>query len=183
MQVVIYRNIKGNFHSEAYEWWKIFATLLGFMIDEHNTENTRTITVYQGETETSFTIFNSESGPHLCLDYLRLEPVNPQLVKLIDYLIQDMSLSGEKHTIHESVCTCTFFQDGKAVKTDHRNESSNFDLLLMKETIFGLVHLSLDRMVEFQRLGDLDKVTEIKETLEVYRNDLNKLIKKINKSL
>src|SRR5690348_6917075 len=109
MQVVIYRNIKGDFQYEAYEWWKTFAHLQGFIIDEHNTKNTSTITVYQGETAATFTIFSSVSGPHLSLDYLRLEPVNPQLVKLIDYLIQEMNLFGEKHMIHESVRTSTFY--------------------------------------------------------------------------
>ena len=182
MQVVIYRNIKGDFQYEAYDRWKSFANQLGFKIDEHNTKNTSTITVYQGETAATFTIFSSESGPHLCLDYLRLEPVNPQLVKLIDYLIQDMNLSGEKHMIHESVRTYTFFQEGKVVKTDDSNESSKFELLLIRETIFGLVHLSLDRMIEFQRLGHLDKVEEIKETFEDYRRWLNEITEQINNS-
>lgn len=180
MQVVIYRSLKGNFQSEAYEWWKIFANLLGFMIDEHHTENTSTITVYQDETTASFTIYKSESDPHLRLDYLRLEPANPNLVKLIDYLIKDMNLSGEKHIIHESVRTCIFFHKGKVVDTVHRDESSKFELLLMKETIFGHVHLSLDRMIEFKRLGQLDKVADIKEALEVYRESLNQLTEQIN---
>ena len=129
-----------------------------------------------------FTIFSSESGPHLRLDYLRLEPVNPQLVKLIDYLIQDLNLSGEKHMIHESVRTYTLFQEGKVVKMDDRNESSKFELLLIRETIFGLVHLSLDRMIEFQRLGQLDKAEEIKETFEDYRRWLNEITEQINNS-
>ena len=182
MQVVIYRNIKGDFQNEAYEWWKFFANLQGFKIDEHNTKNTNTITVYKGVTAATFTIFSSVSGPHLSLDYLRLEPVNPHLVKLIDYLIQDMNLSGEKHMIHKSVRTYTLFQEGKVVKMDDRNESSKFELLLIRETIFGLVHLSLDRMIEFQRLGHLDKVGEIKETFENYRKWLNQLTEKINNS-
>ena len=54
-----------------------------------------------------------------------------------------------------------FYQEGKVVKTDYSNESSKFELLLIRETIFGLVHLSLDRMIEFQRLGHLDKAEEI----------------------
>ena len=182
MQVVIYRNIKGDFQYEAYDRWKSFANQLGFKIDEHNTKNTSTITVYQGETAATFTIFSSVSGPHLSLDYLRLEPVNPQLVKLIDYLIQDLNLSGEKHMIHESVRTYTLFQEGKVVKMDDSNESSKFELLLIRETIFGLVHLSLDRMIEFQRLGHLDKVEEIKETFEDYRRWLNEITEQINNS-
>ena len=182
MQVVIYRNIKGDFQYEAYEWWKTFAHLQGFIIDEHNTKNTNTITVYQGETAATFTIFSSVSGPHLSLDYLRLEPVNPHLVKLIDYLIQDMSLSGEKHVIHESVRTYIFYQEGKIVNTNHSNESAKFELLLIRETIFGLVHLSLDRMIKFQRLGHLDKVEEIKETFEDYRRWLNEITEQINNS-
>ena len=182
MQVVIYRNIKGDFQYEAYEWWKTFAHLQGFIIDEHNTKNTSTITVYQGETAATFTIFSSVSDPHLSLDYLRLEPVKPQLVKLIDYLIQDLNLSGEKHMIHESVRTSTFFKKGKVVKTDDCHKSSKFELLLIRETIFGLVHLSLDRMIEFQRLGHLDKVEEIKETFEDYRRWLNQLTEQINNS-
>jgi hypothetical protein len=182
MQVVIYRNIKGDFQYEAFEWWKSFVKQLGFLIDEHNTKNTSTITVYQDETAATFTIFYSESGPHLCLNYLRLKPANPHLVKLIDSLIQNLNLSGEKHMIHESDRTFTIFQEGKVVKTDHRNKSSTFELLLIKETIFGHVHLSLDRMIEFQRLGHLDKVAEIKETFEDYRRWLNQLTAQINNS-
>ena len=182
MQVVIYRNIKGDFQYEAYELWKFFANLLGFLIEEHNTKNTSTITVYQGETAATFTIFYPESGPHLCLDYLRLKHASPQLLKLIDYLIQDLNLSGEKHMIHESVRTSTFFKEGKVVKTDDCHKSSKFELLLIRETIFGLVHLSLDRMIKFQRLGHLDKVAEIKETFEDYRRWLNQLTAEINNS-
>ena len=174
--------LKGIFNTKPTNRWKSFANQLGFKIDEHNTKNTSTITVYQGETAATFTIFSSVSGPHFSLDYLRLEPVNPQLVKLIDCLIQDMSLSGEKHIIHESVRTYTFFKEGKVVNANHSDESSKFELLLIRETIFGLVHLSLDRMIEFQRLGNLDKVEEIKETFEDYRRWLNKLTEQINNS-
>ena len=135
----------------------------------------------KGETAATFTIFSSVSGPHLKLTYyLRLEPVNPHLVKLIDYLIQDMILSGEKHIIHESVRTSTFYQEGKVVNTNYSNESSKFELLLKRETIFGLVHSSLDRMIEFQRLGHFDKVEEMKETFEDYRRWLNELTEQIN---
>ena len=182
MQVVIYRNIKGDFQYEAYDRWKSFANQLGFKIDEHNTKNTSTITVYQGETAAIFTIFSSESAPQLCLDYLRLDPVSPQLVNLIDYLIEEMNLFGEKHMIHESVRTYTLFQEGKVVKMADCNKSSKFELLLIRETIFGLVHLSLDRMIEYQRLGQLDKAEEIKETFEDYRRWLNEITEQINNS-
>ena len=180
MQVVIYRNIKGNFQSQAFKWWKSFASLLGFMVDEHVTKNTNTITIYKGKEAATFTIFHAESNPHLCLDYLRLEPADPQLVKLIDSLIRDMSLSGEKHIIDESVRTCTFFNEGKVVNTDHSDEQSKFELLLIRETIFGFVHLSLDRMIEFQRSGNLEKIDEIKKNIVDYQKWLNQLTEKIN---
>ena len=75
-----------------------------------------------------------------------------------------------------------FYQEGKVVNTNDSNESSKFELLLIRETIFGLVHLSLDRMIEFQRLGHLDKVEEIKETFEDYRRWLNEITEQINNS-
>ena len=169
-------NIKGDFEYEAYEWSKTVAHLQGFKIDEHNTKNTSTITVYQGETAATFTIFSSVSGPHLRLDYLRLEPVNPHLVKLIDSLIKEMNLFGEKHMIHESVHTSIFFQEGKVVNTRIIViKVSKFELLLIRETIFDIVHLSLDRIIKFQRLGHLDKVEGIKETFEDYRRWLNEI--------
>ena len=52
---------------------------------------------------------------------------------------------------------------------------SKFELLLIRETIFGLVHLSLDRMIEFQHLGHLEKVEEIKEIFEDYRKWLDQI--------
>jgi hypothetical protein len=180
MQVVIYRNIKGDFQPKAFKWWKSFASLLGFMLDEHVTKNTSTIIVYRREEAATFTIFHSESEPHLCLDYLRLEPADPQLVKLIDSLIQHMSLSGEKHIIDESVHTLTFFKEGKVVNANHSDDLSKFELLLIRETIFGFVHLSLDRMIEFQRSGNLERAAEIKETISHYQKWLNKLNEQIN---
>ena len=180
MKVVIYRNIKGKFQPKAFKWWKSFASLLGFTLDEHVTKNTSTITVYRREEAATFTIFHSESEPHLCLDYLRLEPADPQVVKLMDSLIQYMSLSGEKHIIDESVRISTFFNEGKVVNADHSDDLSKFELLLLRETIFGFVHLSLDRMVEFQRSGNLERVAEIKETISHYQKLLNKLNEQIN---
>lgn len=182
MKIVIYRNLNGNFQFKAFKQWKSIAGQLGFQIEEHVTKNTSTITVYRDMNTATFTIFYSKSGAQLCLDYLRLEPADPQLVKLIDRLIQEMNLSGEKHTITESVRSCTFFNKGKAVDSGHIHEQSKFELLLIRETILGFVHLSLDRMIEFQRSGNLDKVTEIKESLSDYQKYLDQLTEQINNS-
>ena len=102
MKVVIYRNIKGKFQPKSFELWKSFARQLGFMLDEHFTKNTSTITVYPREETAIFTIFRYDSEPHLCLDYLRLKPANSKVIKLIDSLIQYISLSGEKQILEES---------------------------------------------------------------------------------
>jgi hypothetical protein len=180
VEVIIYRNIKGNFHPKAFEWWKSFTNLLGFMLDEKATKNTNTITVYQDQKVATFTIFHTEPEPHLCLNYLRLKPADPQLAKLIDSLIQHMSLSGEKHIIDESIRISTFFIEGKVVSADHNDDRSKFDLLLLRETIFGFVHLSLDRMIEFQCSGNLEGVAEIKGTLSHYKTFLIKLNEQID---
>jgi hypothetical protein len=180
VEVVIYRNIKGEFQPIAFKWWKSFASLLGFMLDEHVTKNTSTITVYRIDKAATFTIFHSGPEPHLCLDYLRLEPADPQLVKLIDCLIQRMSLSGEKHIIHESVRTSTFFNEGKVVNANHSDDLSKFELLLIRETIFGFVHLSLDRMIEFQHSGNLERVAEVLKNISHYQKCLDKLNEQIN---
>lgn len=179
MDVVVYRNIKGKFQSKAYKWWKSFVSLLGFSLEEHHTKNTRTITIHRKEVLAAFTIYNYNLEPVLYLDYLRLEPADPQLVKLIDCLIQNMNLSGEKHSIEESARTCTFFIEGNVQYVDHTEDLSKFDLLLLKETILGFVHLSLDYLVEFQRSDKQDKVTEIKETLSHYQKFLTKLNEQI----
>jgi hypothetical protein len=150
------------------------------MLDEHYTKNTSTLTIYRKEETAIFTIFHYDSEPHFCLDYLRLEPAAPQLVKLIDSLIQYMSLTGEKHTIDESVRKSTFFNEGKVVKTNKNDDFSKFELLLLRETIFGFIHLSLDRMVEFQRSGNLKEVAEIKENISQHHNFLTKLNEQIN---
>ncbi len=175
MKTIIYRNIKGKFQPESFKEWKSFANLLGFMLDEHSTKNTSTVTVYRGEEAATFTIFHSESESHLSLDYLRLEPADPQLVELLDHLIFQMSLSGEKYRIDEDHRITSFFHEGKVVHTNHRNILSKFELLLERETILGFVHLSLDRMIEAQRSGYLERAAEIKETISEYEELLNKL--------
>jgi hypothetical protein len=180
VEVVIYRNIKGDFQHKAFKWWKSFASLLGFMLDEHVTKNTSTITVYRREEAATFTIFHSESESQLCLDYLRLQPADPKLVKLIDGLIQHMSLSGEKHIIDESVRTSTFFNGGKVVNADLSNDLSKFELLLIRETIFGFIHLSLDRMIEFQQSGNSERLAEVLKNISHYQKWLDKLNEQIN---
>lgn len=179
MKVVIYRNIKGKFQPKSFELWKSFARQLGFTLGEHVTKNTRTITVYPRE-EVTFTIFRSKLEPHLCLDYLRLEPANSKVIKLIDSLIQYISLSGEKQILEESERISTFFNEGKVVNADHSYDLSKFELLLLRETIFGFVHLSLDSMVKFQRSGNLERIAEIKTTFSDYQKLLNKLNEQIN---
>ncbi len=115
--IVIYRNIKGIFEPTAFELWKSYASLFGCRLNEYTTKNNRTITVYRKEENAAFTIFHSEPEPYLYLDYLRLEPADPQLVKLIDRLIYQMSLSGEKQVIGESIRASTFFNKGKVGET------------------------------------------------------------------
>ena len=179
MKTIIYRNIKGKFQPESFKVWKSFANLLGFMLDEHSTKNTSTVTVYWREEAATFTIFHSESESHLYLDYLRLEPADPQLVKLLDHLILHMSLSGERHKIDGANRITSFFHGGKVMNTAHRNILSKFELLLERETIFGFVHLALDRMIEAHRLGNLERAAEIKETISHYEELLNKLNEQI----
>ncbi len=183
MEIVIYRNIEGKFQPEVFKEWQSFASLLGFMLDEHFTKNTSTITVYRREETAIFTIFHYDSEPHFCLDYLRLKPADPQLVKLMDSLIQYMSLSGEKHTIDESFRKSTFFKEGKVVNADKNNNFSKFELLLLRETILGFIHLSLDRMVEFRRTGNLKGVAEIKEIISQHHKFLTKLNEQIDPKL
>ncbi|WP_338473037.1 hypothetical protein R4Z10_10110 [Niallia sp. XMNu-256] len=180
MKVVIYRNIKGVFQSEVYKWWKSFASKLGFMLEEHAMKNTRTITVFREEEEATFMIFHSKIEPQLYLNYLRIETEDPLLVELFDRLIQRMSLSGEKHIIENSVRTSTFFKEGLMIDKELTNNRSKFELKLIKETILGFIHLSLDRMVEIQRSGNMEKITEIKETIASYQEWLNKINEEIN---
>lgn len=180
MVVVIYQNIKGIFEPSAFELWKSYVSLFGCRLDENTTKNARTITVYRKEENAAFTIFHSETEPHIYLDFLRLEPASQQLVKLIDRLIYQMGLSGEKQIISEFVRASTFFNKGKVVKADPIDDSPKFELLLLRETIYGFIHLSLDNMIEFKRSGNLEKVEEIKETISNYQKQLTKLIEQIN---
>lgn len=183
MEVGIYRNIKGKFQAKSFKLWKSYAHSQKFIIDEHATKSTHTITVYQKKAKTAaatFIIFHSKPDPLLCLDYLRIEPADPQLFNLIDSLIEGMRLSGEKHIINESYRTSTIFTEGKAMNLDHFYDHSKLELLIQRETIFGCVHLSLDRMIEFQRSGNDERAASIKNTLSDYQKMLKKLNEQIN---
>ncbi len=68
----------------------------------------------------------------------------------------------------------------KLVKPDDNNDLAQFELLLIRETIFGHIHLSLDNMIEYKRSGNLEKLDEIKETISHYQKLLTKLIEQIN---
>jgi hypothetical protein len=175
VKVVIYRNIKGIFEALNFKWWKSFASLLGFTVDEHETMNTTTITVYRGERSACFTIYRSGLEHLLCLDYLRLESEDPSFVKLFDSLIHHMSLSGEKHIIDGSLRESTYFKEGKVINSDHGDSPSRFELHLLRESIFGHVHLALDELVEAQRSGDTERVKKIKETFNHYQKQLSQL--------
>ncbi|MEC0694962.1 hypothetical protein [Bacillus atrophaeus] len=164
MKVVVFREIKGKIQTHALKSWLSLVNLLGFMLDEHETKNTKTITVYRSGDKVTFTIFHSKSEPFLYLDYIRIEPADTELVNIIDILIDKLCLSGEKHIIDDSVHLSVLFNEGKVINND-KNEFNNFENLLLRETIYGLVHLCLDRMIEYKHAGSLEKVEEMKETL------------------
>ena len=63
---------------------------------------------------------------------------------------------------------------------DLSNDLSKFELLLIRETIFGFIHLSLDRMIEFQHSGNLEKVAEVLKNISHYQKWLDKLNEQIN---
>ncbi len=164
VKVVVFREIKGKIQTHALKSWLSLVNLLGFMLDEHETKNTKTITAYRSGDKVTFTIFRSKSEPFLYLDYIRLEPADPELVNIIDILIDKLCLSGEKHIIDDSVHLSVLFNEGKVINNDN-NEFDNFESLLLRETIYGLVHLCLDRIIEYKHAGSLEKVEEMKETL------------------
>ena len=66
------------------------------------------------------------------------------------------------------------------MNADLSNDLSKFELLLIRETIFGFIHLSLDRMIEFQHSGNLEKVAEVLKNISHYQKWLDKLNEQIN---
>jgi hypothetical protein len=182
VEAVIYRNIKGVIEAIDLNWWKSYANQLELNLTEHVTKNTNTLTFYLNEESASFTIYRSGSTHELCLDYLRLEyENNSQMVKLIDSLIYDMRLSGEKHIISAGpLCESTYFKKGKAINSDHADSSTSFELHLMKEAIFGHVHLALDDLINAQRSGDREKEEKIKKIFNLYQKQLAELNEQIH---
>ena len=69
------------------------------------------------------------------------------------------------------------------MNADKNNNFSKFELLLLRETILGFIHLSLDRMVEFRRTGNLKGVAEIKEIISQHHKFLTKLNEQIDPKL
>lgn len=180
MKVVIYRNIKGIFESLDLNRWESFASLFGFMIDKHETINTTTITIDRREDSAFFTIYRSGKEQHLFIDYLRLESKDLLLMKLMDRLIHDIGLSGEKHLIDGSNRKSTYFKEGMVVNTKDGNQPSVFELQLLKESILGRVHLALDELIDAQRSGDTERANKIKGILIHYQKQLSELNEKIH---
>jgi hypothetical protein len=145
------------------------------------TINTVTITVYLKEKSASFLIYRSGSHYQLSLDYFRLEFSDLPLANFIDLLIYDKRLSGEKHIIKTGSFTeFTYFHEGKVVDSDKNISPSHFDLFLLREAIFGHVHLALDELIQAQRLGDTEKVNKIKQTLNRYQKQIANLNEQLN---
>lgn len=174
--VIIYRSIRGFIEEIDIKWWKSFAAQLGLKFHEHTTANTTTITVCQGAKTASFTMYRLGSKLEITLDYLRLEPKETMLAELVDYLIHHLKLSGEKHIIDSGqFIGSTFFDEGKVVKKHNDYSDHQFEQYLLKEIIFGKVHLALDHLVIAQHLGDSETVQKIKDMINNYQKQLEQI--------
>lgn len=181
MEVVIYRNIKGIIEDQDIEWWRSFAKKFGINVTEQSTPNTTTLTFYWNDNTVNITIYRLGNKHELSLDYLRLEPGDFPLVQLIDSVIYHMHLSGEKHiNKDDDYCHSTFIIDGRVIKPDQDDFLFQFEQKLLKETIFGHIHLALDELIKAQRSGNTERVQEIKESFHHYHKKLSDINKQLH---
>jgi hypothetical protein len=173
---VIYRNLKGFIKFIDFKWWKSFADRLGIIVYTKTTKNSTYFTIYRGGKSVSFTINRLGSANEIILDYMRLESEDTPLAILIDCLIYHLKLSGEKTIVKSgSIIKSTYFDKGIVVNLDYEDPVSQFELYLIKETIFGYVHLALDKLIEARRAGDLVRIKQVKESLLYYQAQLAQL--------
>lgn len=176
MEDVIYRNIKGFIKVIDFKWWKSFANRLGIKVFTKETGSSTCFNIYRGSKSVSFTINQLESTNEILLDYMQLEHEDTPLVILIDCLIYHLKLSGEKTILKSgSIIKSTYFNKGSVVNLDYNDPLSQFELYLMKETIFGYVHLAIDEFIEARRAGDLVKIKHVKESFLYYQAKLTQL--------
>jgi hypothetical protein len=176
LKAVIYRNIKGTVEFQNLKMLMAKAHQCGLNLEKRsNTVNTETLTLYGNNQEVNLSLYRSDKQFKIFIDYLRLEPAEFSLISFIDFLISHIRSSGEKHIIHvNSLRETIIFHEGKAENHQSAfNQLEQFELLLLKESLYGHVHLDIDKLISALRAGDSDSEKRIRESLNSYKQYLN----------
>jgi hypothetical protein len=180
VEVVVYRNVKGNIEKFDKNWIYSLAAEYDLKVEHHNKTNTNTLIFRQGKTSVNMTISSKDSTLELKLDYIRLESKYTNIIKLLDFLIYQFKLSGERYIYKNNhFVDLIYFKEGKALNREHPSSEYQFEQYLLKEAIYGHINLALDELIEVQRSGNTDRADKLKEKIKYYQEQLVQINNKL----
>jgi hypothetical protein len=177
-QIVIYRNISGETTRAQVDQWKARVARSGIQLEEKGKGKTLIFHLYVKDDEVIFYMYENGKSLHVLIEYMRVKKSDGRMVKMIDFLITDLQLRGEKYQTIRGELYRTLYLNGMIMDDgpfQERKLPTDFDLRLSREILMGHIYRVLDEFSEAKRNGDAEREREAAERLHSFSEELQKI--------
>lgn len=177
-QIVIYRNISGETTRAQVDQWKARVARSGIQLEEKGKGKTLIFHLYVKDDEVIFYMYENGKSLHVLIEYMRVKKSDGRMVKMIDFLITDLQLRGEKYQTIRGELYRTLYLNGMIMDDgpfQERKLPTDFDLRLSREILMGHIYRVLDEFSEAKRNGDAEQEREAAERLHSFSEELQKI--------
>ncbi|MBL0386683.1 hypothetical protein JJB07_08465 [Tumebacillus sp. ITR2] len=177
-QIVIYRNISGETTRAQVDQWKTRVARSGIQMEEKGKGKTLIFHLYVKDDEVIFYMYENGKSLHVLIEYMRVKKSDGRMVKVIDALITDLQLRGEKYQTIRGELYRTLYLNGLIMDDGpfaERKLAPDFDLRLSREILLGHIYIVLDEYANAKRLGLTDLEAEASERLRSFAEEVQKV--------
>ncbi|KEO83578.1 hypothetical protein [Tumebacillus flagellatus] len=177
-QIVIYRNISGETTRAQVDLWKSRVARSGIQLEEKGKGKTLIFHLYVKDDEVIFYMYENGKSLHVLIEYMRVKKSDGRMVKMIDALITDLQLRGEKYQTIRGELYRTLYVNGLIMDDGpfaERKPAPDFDLRLSREILMGHIYIVLDEFAEAKRLGIAEAEAESAERLRSFAEELQRI--------
>lgn len=177
-QIVIYRNISGETTRALVDQWKARVARSGIQLEEKGKGKTLIFHLYVKDDEVIFYMYENGKSLHVLIEYMRVKKGDGRMVKMIDFLITDLQLRGEKYQTIRGELYRTLYLNGMIMDDgpfQERKLAADFDLRLSREILMGHIYMVLDEFAKAKHLGLPDMEVEAEERLRSFSEELHRI--------
>ncbi|PWK10320.1 hypothetical protein [Tumebacillus permanentifrigoris] len=177
-QIVIYRNISGETTRAQVDQWKARVARSGIQMEEKGKGKTLIFHLFLKDDEVIFYMYENGKSLHVLIEYMRVKKSDGRMVKMIDFLITDLQLRGEKYQTIRGELYRTLYLNGIVMDDgpfQERKLATDFDLRLSREILMGHIYRELDEYANAKRDGDTEREQESSERLRSFTEELQRL--------